>query len=510
MMAQPRHRHLHATDRSATPVVAFWKDPSGVPGAVFVSACTVFCSALLLGGSGGTFGDSIVQLLALVLIVLAATTWMRQELTGPDKLVLGLIGGIVVLAIVQLTPLPLSWWSALPGRAELLGQMRIAGVTPAWPSLSLEPEATERALLWILPAIGMFLATRWMSRRQREAMLVTLFVAVICLLMLGVSLHQMSGKDVIAATNAALAKAGPNQTTNAPIDSLEQALSVAGLFSNPNHFATLLAMTIPWVVAMGLSVWLERKEGKAGAWIPWAVILALAILGLLVGMLETRSRAALMLGGLSLAGSVALLRQMRLGRILPVSLVATALAVALLALEFASSATLSRLDASPTTDMRWQIHATTLQAARHFGPLGSGLGTFVEAYQTVSPMRDNGPEYINRAHGDYHELWLETGVPGAMLVGVFMAWFGWSSWRVWRGRKESVASLLVSRAASVSIALVLLHSYLDYPLRKTAILAVFGFACALLSPFSGSNGRSRIEARTVESDSGRVIGDHST
>lgn len=478
-----RQHRSHRKSLDSAPVVSFWSDSAGVSPAVFLLTCAVFCGGLLFGGSGGSFGDTIVQLLALPLIVLAAMHWSQSQLRGPDWAALAIIIGIAVLAFVQLVPLPLSMWAALPGRADLLREMQSVGVTPAWQSLSLNPYTTERALLWTLPAIAMFLAVRWMSSRQRRVLLLLLFFGAIGLLILAFVQRSAPESDVMATANNALAKA------NFALTSLQKPTApppsnqfITGLFSNRNHFATFLAMTIPLVVGMGIRIWLERTKGQPNTWVPWSALLVLVIVGLLGGMFQTHSRAALVLGGLSLVGSMALLRRIGLNRKLVWAIVGLTFVGALLAIQMAATQTVARLDQSPDTDLRWQIHATTLQAARHFGPLGSGLGTFVQAYQTVQPERDFGPKFINRAHSDYHELWLETGVPGALLIVCFLAWFGWSSWRVWHNPRENSVLTLIARAATLSILMVLLHSYLDYPLRKTAILVAFGMSCALLAP----------------------------
>lgn len=424
----------------------------------------------------------MVQLLALPLIVLAAMHWSQQRLQGPDWAALGIVVGIAALAFVQLVPLPGSVWAALPGRADLLRDMQSVGATPAWHSLSLNPFATERALQWTLPAIAMFLAVRWMSPRQRRVLLVVLFFGALALLVLTVTQNSASQGDALATANDAIARA-KFALNAAPIPIAPQPTQfITGLFSNRNHFATFLAMTIPLVVAMGLHNWIERPKDQSLGWVPLASLLVLVMIGLLAGMIQTHSRAALVLGGIALLGSLGLLRHLGLTRTLVWSIAACAVVGALAAIQMAGSPTLARLDTSPDAGSRWQIHSTTLEAARHFGPLGSGLGTFVQAYQQVAPEKDIGPYYINRAHSDYHELWLETGVPGALLIIGFIGWFGWSSWRVWRDANHSGAFTLIARAATLSILMVLLHSYLDYPLRKTAILVMFGMACALLAP----------------------------
>ncbi len=487
MTSHRRSRHSGSAEEQSASASSFWNDPKGVSPAVFVLGCLVFGSGLILGGSGGSFGDTIVQLLSLPLIVLAAMHWSRSTLCGPDRAALAIIAGIVVLAFVQLVPLPLSMWASLPGRADLLRELQSVGVTPAWQSISLNPLTTERALQWTLPAIAMFLAVRWMSSTQRKVLLMVLFVGAIALLMLTLTQRSGAQTDVEATANEALAKANLALSTASAPNAPARGQFITGLFSNRNHFATFLAMTIPLVVAMGVKIWLERKKNEPHTWVPWSGFLTLVIVGLLVGMFKTQSRAALVLGGMSLLGSLMLLRHLRLNRTVIWGLVAATFAGALATFIMAGSATVARLDASPTTDMRWIIHGTTLEAARHFGPLGSGLGTFVQAYQTVQPEKDFGPKFVNRAHGDYHELWLETGVPGALLILGFLGWFGWSAWLAWRDADRTRTASLIARAATLSIVMALMHSYLDYPLRKTTILVIFGMSCALLA----SNGDAK-------------------
>ncbi len=436
----------------------------------------------MLGGGAGSFGDTVVQLMALPLIVLSAIHWSQNRLAAPDWLALALIIGMTLLGLAQLVPLPMSLWESMPARADLIRDLHSAGVTPAWHALSLNPYATERALQWTLPAVAMFLAVRWMSPRQRKAMLLVLFLGALGLLILTLAQNSSGQSDPLAAANEAVAKAtlalnsGPQLKAPAPPPEF------AGLFSNRNHFATFLAMTLPLVIAMGLRLWIDRPKDKNNASAPLAFLLALVMVGLLAGMIQTHSRAALILGGVALFGSLALLRHAGLKRVVVWSVVACTLLGVLAAIQMAASVTINRLDSSPGNELRWQIHATTLKAAQHFGPWGSGLGTFVEAYQQVPPVEGYWPEYINRAHSDYHELWLETGVPGAALVLAFIGWFAWSSARAWRDTSKRGSLTLVARAASLSILIVLLHSYLDYPLRKTAILVVFGLGCALLAP----------------------------
>jgi hypothetical protein len=91
--------------------------------------------------------------------------------------------------------------------------------------------------------------------------------------------------------------------------------------------------------------------------------------------------------------------------------------------------------------------------------------------------------YINRAHNDFLELWLEAGAAGLLLVGCFLVWFAVASWRWWRreGGGAVGIDLLLGRAATVIVGLFIAHSFVDYPLRTNAIMSLMAFACALMA-----------------------------
>jgi hypothetical protein len=88
-------------------------------------------------------------------------------------------------------------------------------------------------------------------------------------------------------------------------------------------------------------------------------------------------------------------------------------------------------------------------------------------------------------------VWLESGVVGIVLMGLFVTWLVLRSMKVWRrappGRLEIDQSL--ARAATLIVGLLIAHSFLDYPLRTDAMMAIMAFACALLiDPPTGAAG----------------------
>ena len=91
--------------------------------------------------------------------------------------------------------------------------------------------------------------------------------------------------------------------------------------------------------------------------------------------------------------------------------------------------------------------------------------------------------FANRAHDDPAELFLETGLIGAGLGLLFLAWFGRRVVAVWKRQQPDNFSpqVLLERASSLIVALLLLHSLVDYPLRTSALGAVFALFCAVLA-----------------------------
>ena len=116
-------------------------------------------------------------------------------------------------------------------------------------------------------------------------------------------------------------------------------------------------------------------------------------------------------------------------------------------------------------------------------PFGSGMGTFVPVYAMYEKPADALMDaYVNRAHNDVLELWLEAGVFGLILMALFLAWLARASWALWRpeGAGASGIDLLLARAATLIVALLAAHSFVDYPLRTGAMMALMAFACGLL------------------------------
>ena len=201
----------------------------------------------------------------------------------------------------------------------------------------------------------------------------------------------------------------------------------------------------------------------------------------------TRSRAGLALTIVAIAGALALPladRRRSSGGVTPVRLILASASLAIvLAVQFALYRILDRFADDPLADSRVTFARNTIAAAKAYMPFGSGVGTFVAVYPTFELPQDAiSNAFVNHAHDDLLEVWLEGGAISLCLMAAFAAWFVLRAAKIWWRAPEDIRAidLLLARAATIAVPLIIAHSAVDYPLRTGAIMAVFAFSCALL------------------------------
>ena len=456
------------------------------------SAAVVCFGALLLtvsvlgGGGRGGLGDTLVQLLALLLLLYLC--WLSAFNPLPwraPRWVCWLPVLALILPLIQLLPIPMAWWASAPARAELAGQLAQAGVMPIQ-VISLNPAATEQALWSLLPASALFLSTLILPRKAQ----LTLLIVIVALAILSVFMGMAQLAD---GNDSPLRLYTPTNRDQA-----------VGFYANRNHFSGLLAMALPLAFAGTAWAMAERFTGRRFAPVLAIVGCSLVIL-LILGIAMSRSRAGMLLGMVAVLGSLPLVMSLRQQRGAKRILAITLGIAVMLSVQFSLLGILQRLDADPMSDGRLEYAKVTLEAASSYAPLGSGLGTFQEAYQPFEAKGTPGRYIINHAHDDYLELWLEGGIPALILMGL-----GAVAW-LWRGRQllrpgPDIAEpggkiLFQCRVAWLSASLALLHSALDFSLRTTASMTVFSVLAAIA--FSDRGGSSRRVAY-LEKQSGEM------
>ena len=463
--------------------------------------------SLLLGGGtrGGFLSDAILELLAipaLYLVVASLIDALRSSTPVPRSAgwALMLCFAIALLPLLQLVPLPPWIWTRLPGREAMVSIFELVGGQGNWMPISVSPTATWLSFLSLLPPMAIFLGAIQLDYRERRRLSLVVIAVGIISAFLGL-IQVAQGPTSHLRFFATLTKE-----------------DTVGFFANRNHFAALLYAVLlfagAWAIAIAIKGVSLRNLSRAASIVrPTAAFLVLIVLIATEAM--ARSRAGLVLTIVALAGMLAMAAAERRNAsgIGPRKLLlgATVLAV-MLTVQFALYRVLDRFAVEPLEDARLTFARETVGAASAFMPFGAGIGTFVPVYAMFEEPSDTiGNVYINHAHNDFLEVWLETGFLGMALFGAFMIIVAGRSVELWWRPPDKATELdrLLMRAATLAIALLIAHSFVEYHLRTGAMMAILAFCCALLiEPLAVADKAimtgaqpSRVSARPKQTDS---------
>ena len=428
----------------------------GYPSLVVV----VLVVALLFGGSAraDAFSATIVRLAAIPLLGVAI--W-RLTTYGVDRKAIWPIvtlGALALTAVVQLVPLPPAAWGELPGH-ELAAQVYpIVGTPRPWLPASLFPDGTLNSLFALIPPGAIFLAALTLDLNSRRRLLTVILATALLAVLLAMF-------QLVHGSGGVLRFYG--------VTNLD---SGVGFFANRNHQASLLFAALP-IAAWWAMLRPEGSELKSSG----ERLIGLAVVAvLIVGLVLTRSRAAVILGGLSLALSLVLVyrssaRQGRGQRVLLFAGVGVAVIV-LIAI-FSLAPTIERFTYQPL-GLRWLQTPTFIRMGLDYAPFGSGLGSFEVVYQTYEPASLLREAYLMHAHDEFMEIWIEAGWLGALIVASGLCWFLTTAFTLWRDDRADE----LGRVGSIIVALLAAHSLADYPLRTPALAVLFALACGLMIP----------------------------
>lgn len=385
------------------------------------------------------------------------------------------VAGLVALgslAAIQARGWPPSLVEALsPEHARLwreAGGVLEPGAAPA-PALSLAPSETRRQTWIWLSLAAAFLAAALLGRRRgmRRAFAGAVVVAALFQVLYG------ARRWLVRATTI----------WGVEVPGLPTRLR--GTFVNPNHLATCLELALPVLFAWGW--WGFQKARREIS--PERRLLLVAppvVLGVtvLAGLAFTASRSGLAgatTGLLAMAALTTVEGSRRPGRFrrwrrLPGLLLTLAVALGLvgwLGFEQAYGRWVSTSVYEVTWGARTQVYRATWELWREFPWLGTGLGSFREAFPLVQPAAVPGT-WIH-AHSDLLELLATAG-----LVGALCGFAALSALlvRLLRGllrgvRTEDRATALAGLGIAVSL---LVHEALDFGLTMPAN----GFTAAVL------------------------------
>jgi O-antigen ligase len=421
--------------------------------------------ALICGGGTrqGLWSDALVQIVSLPLLAVAAFKLKALPSQPNLRLPLFLIFAVVLVPLLQLVPLPPLVWTILPGRAEVAEAYKAAGMSLPFLPISLEPLTTLRSALSLIPAVAVFVGV-FCLRREAEFRWVLLLLFSVAIVGVGLELMQLVGG------------------VHSPLRfyNITDVHRGVGLFANSNHQAAFLYAVIPYAAIWAV---LPRRDPRARR-VFRLTFSAILLIVIVIGLPATLSRAGVFLGLVAGLCSIPLVASLTSGaerrRFIKVAAAANAVAL-LLAFQFGFAGIAERIaDSVSSSDLRWPLVSITAQAAKDYFPFGSGIGTFVPIYQRYEPLAYLRESYVNRAHNDWMESWLEGGLASAAVVCALVACYVFLAYRSWRTANAKSRFVAYGRAGSICVGLLLVHSIVDYPLRTTALMVLVAISCAFM------------------------------
>ena len=447
--------------------------------------------------------DEWLQLLALPLLVVGAAL-LAAEFPQDRYRRFGLaaVAAIIAVPLLQLLPVPGSWWNLPVAREALaadLGQAGVASLRDRW---TLSPHATESAVLALLPALAAFVAAMGLQASHRRRLVQALLVLVLFnvgFAFFQAGLPQGSGLRLYPDFDARF----------------------GGLFANTNHQATACIIGMVLAVALAVEARQRVERGETRPFTPWWY--GGMAFGLLLMVPLSTSRAGMAIALPALAAALLFTGALRLSRIRRSKrMAALAIGMGMIAI-IGLRAAMGWMAVDESEELRTTMRNATMVIGNAQAPLGSGLGSFVPVFETSSPPSLWLARYVNHAHNEYVQWWLEAGWLGMLVLACVLALLAACGWRILRLRLRGGNAILAA-ACFVCICVVLGHSWADYPLRTTTLMATTAalaglMLAALADAASKDAGRRRIAdgrprrsksdpARLTNGDMGKGDGPH--
>lgn len=446
------------------------------PRAAIASIFTILAIGFGGGGSSAPLSELAVQVAA----VIAAIAWLLTARDCPqasrgDRLVAGIAALVLVLPVVQLLPLPPALWKSLPGREIEAASLGVVGAAQAWMPWSMAPSRTLASLVAMLPAVLALAMAASLDVRQRDWVLRAVVLAVALSVVLGalqLSAGASGGWRPYGADNSGY---------------------LNGFQANRNAQADILLIGIAALAAVAVAA-----RGRIGR----RLAAAAAITGIAVMVLAcvlTGSRTGIFLVPVALIFAVLIWRPRIASRRslgVAAAVVAAGLATTLFLLRdnTAIGRVLDRFGSE--RDFRFELWDDTRFAIAAHWPFGSGIGTFRPIFIAVERLEVVDPTMPVRAHNDFLEFVLETGMFGLIVLLACAALLGVAAVRAWRNRSVPTRpQVLFSASVMVTIGL---HSFVDYPLRSMALAHLTAIAAGILIACARER-TTRVEMETPQS-----------
>jgi len=424
-------------------------------------------------------------LIMLVAWLLRAAYARNFQASSPSFKIPALL--FLALLAVQLVPIPL-WLrellSPVPlNHSLLLPSLPDYGLKPLaskWTQLTLYPPATWEALIDFSTCLALvWVVLNAIRPKDRQRTLLLSIVGIGSFQAIYGLFEYLSGRQGIFFINK-----------------MHYREDVTGTYINHNHFAGLIELAIPILVAL---LWAALPEqGNLSALFSKETrprkssLKILALVGLLGAMLVSlvlsHSRGGVVSMGISLLVLIFLLIQYKKP---PVSrMTALILAAILLVVVFLSGELISRFSYSfRDAPERIALWKDSMAIVRDFPLWGTGLGTFKYVLPNYRHKVDillveGVPRQAswNFAHNDYLQLLIESGILGLVLTGwAIIFWF--RQFLSELKTTSSVADRIIRCGLGCSVIAMLIHSFVDFNLRIPANAILFTVCLSLATSY---------------------------
>ncbi|MCP4896388.1 MAG: O-antigen ligase family protein [bacterium] len=419
-------------------------------------------------GSVVDWAHVVLRICTVGLLCLVAFTGPRGAIRAVGVLIAAMLF-ISVLGWIQAARFPSAIVGAVsPAHLEIAAKAAEETVPVTGARLSLTPyRSREVGLSWLAVAACLMVAAMAVRVRQRRVLLFTLVGAALFQVLYGAR-HWMANMTEIWGVSA------PSDVNR-----------LRGTFVNSDHFALYAELALVVVFAW---VWIALRRDRANL-PPERRLLAIAPpvlvwLTLIAAIAFTGSRAGIAAAAVAtvVQGLLLAARQQRVG------LATAGVSAVLLGVLFISvlgvQAGFGRWMATSRSELTWngrmEIYAASLELSKEFPVLGTGLGSFREAFAMVQPAKLQAT--VGHAHNDYLEMLVTTGVVGGLvlLIGA-----GFTARRLGRllmttERSEDAAAVLAALGACVAVGL---HSFVDFgltmPANSVTFVVIVGAALAV-------------------------------
>lgn len=435
----------------------------------------VFWLPIPLGGRREWALSSIeiwIFILAIVAIWLVTIDKLKlPPAITPAKWVIGLLALNLIWITLQIIPLPHGLIQTISPYAAAAHEL--TDTIPQFSTLSLDPHTTFGSLRKGVALFTLFLLTLLLvnSRKTLKLLLYALLIG---------GLFQAFYGVMMVATGVEYAFF---------IEKPRHSGSASGTFTNRNHMAGYLEMTIAIGIGLMLSMLNSKSATKARAMsrnLIDALLgskgrIRLALIIMCIGLVMSHSRMgnAAFFTALFIAAAVYL----SVCRNIPRSAYQFLISIVILDILIVSSffglgKVVDRLEeTNVATEYRDEYARDTLAMLKDFPLTGIGSGNFFSTYPSYKGA-DVPAMYQQHAHIDYLQFPAEQGIPGfLMLASIVLI----SLFSAVRTLKTSQSGLMkgVCFASFMGMSSILIHSFADFNLQIPANAATFLILLAL-------------------------------